>query len=108
MSRLNGKAPPDALEELDDVIAELEGQEWDEVSGSHITVNVVDQTGKFKAMDTVPDNPRPKQESLPEKVIDAVAELPDKAKTWSQASVAIAIVVCVTLLAAFAAYLRWG
>lgn len=104
MPKLNGKAPPDALEELDEVIRELEGSAWDEIS--EVTENHIHIHAPIANMETKPDHPRPKQESLPEKVIDAVPEVLDRTKTWPQALVASVIVVSLAALAA--AWLIYG
>lgn len=75
MARGNGKAPPDPLDELDEVIAELEGNDWQEVTENHIHVELpkgttleADRTGRLKAISmpdteiTKPDIPRPSSE----------------------------------------------
>jgi hypothetical protein len=114
VSRLNGTKPPDPLDDLDEVIAELEGNEWEvisEVTENHwhlpkgTTVDT-DATGKMRAISladaevTRVDNARAKQDSLAEKVLDTAPELIERAKTAPQAAVAIAIVVCLSGLAA--------
>jgi hypothetical protein len=113
MGSANGKAPPDALEELDEVIRELEGSAWDEISEvteNHIHIHpplAADASGRHAAMEvTRPDHPRPKQDSLAEKALDAVPELVERVKTPAQAWVAVAIVVVLGAVAI--AWLRWG
>jgi hypothetical protein len=58
MSRANGKSPPDPLDDLDDVIAELESSNWDDedadITAEHIIEAVragaAAATGGHKAM----------------------------------------------------------
>jgi hypothetical protein len=78
VTKLNGSQPSDPLDELDDVIAELEGSEWDdeEITETNITVEkgatVVVTTGKHAAMSkdqaeeiTVTDHGVPQKQSDP-------------------------------------------
>lgn len=120
MSRGNGAAPPDPLEELDDVIAELEGSEWadEEITAEHYihaepgSTVIVDQTGKHRAVKgnediTQTDHgvpARAQQDSLPEKAAEAVGDVIGRVDTWQRVA-ALALLVA---LAAFAAWLRWG
>jgi hypothetical protein len=97
MTRANGKTPPDALDELDEVIAELEGSEWDEVSEvteNHIHIHQpAAETGRFAALETRPDHPRPKQDSLAEKALDVVPGVLDRVEPRQRGWVAAVIVV---------------
>jgi hypothetical protein len=120
VSRLNGAAPPDPLDDLDEVIAELEGNEWEvisEVTENHWhlpkgTVVDADASGKMRAVSapdlevTRTDNARAKQDSLAERALGAVPEVIERVKTPAQAWVAVVIVVCLTGLAVV--YLLYG
>jgi hypothetical protein len=113
MSSANGKAPPDALEELDEVIRELEGSAWDEISEvteNHIHIHAplaADASGRHAAMEvTRPDHARPRQDSLAEKALDVVPGVLDRVEPRQRGWVAVAIVVTLGLVAI--AWLRWG
>lgn len=118
MPRPNGKDVPDALEELDEVIADLEGTDWEEDS----SVDIKFEKGKIRArlgsghsieMDmnqddtpTVKTNtlPSPRRSTMPERILGKLAGLVVKVDKWPQV-VALAVLVG---LAAFAAWLRWA
>ena len=107
----NEAARERALTEQEKALADLEGSEWaDEITETQIIVQPgatvhVDQTGRHQAMAvTKPDNPRPTQESIPERVLDAAGDLTERVKTWKQVMILLGLIG----LAAFAAWLRWG
>lgn len=114
MSKLNGSAAPDPLDELDDVIAELEGSEWDddEITAEHILeavkVGAAAASGKHQAMSkdqaeeitlTDPNIKRPS--SVPPKV-RALEHILAATNTWPKV-VALAVIV-----AAVVALVLWG
>jgi hypothetical protein len=100
MSRANGAAPHDPLDDLDDVISELEGSEWDdEITETNITVEkgaTVVITGKHQAVSkdqaaavTKPDNPPP--DSQPPKAKFALAVLATLPPHWRGPVVVVAL-----------------
>jgi hypothetical protein len=117
VSKLNGHAPPDPLDELDDVIAELEGSEWDdeEITAEHYihvekggTV-IVDQTGKNRAMSkqeadeiTLTDHgalPKQQSDPPPSKVspLSIAWLMAKKFPPWGAVLVAIACIIAFVL-----------
>jgi hypothetical protein len=111
VSKLNGAQPSDPLDDLDDVIAELEGSEWDdeEITETNITVEkgaTVVITGKHQAMSqgqaaavTKPDNEKP-SDPPPSKVSPlAVAWLGVKRMPpWGITAVFLAVVAAYVIL----------
>jgi hypothetical protein len=115
MSSANGKAPPDALEELDEVIRELEGSAWDEISEvteNHIHIHPpkgsvveTDATGRMRAISvpdgddstpTKPDHPAPKS-GWPERVSRALVPLLGGLPPWGRVVVLLALIAVLAL-----------
>jgi hypothetical protein len=120
VSKLNGSKPPDPLDDLDEVIAELEGNDWEVISEVHeqtfvfperarTTVETDKATGRTKVV-SIPDeevtrNDHPKPESRwPERAGDVATRL-IAAVDRPERLAALALLLA---LAAFAAWLRWG
>jgi hypothetical protein len=110
VAQSNGRSPghTDRVRALADQLEGIE-DEISEVTENHITVNLVDQTGKHQALiaekPTRPDNRMP---SIPEATVKEVAEgtvlIVSTFDSWKK------VVGFGFLLAtlAFAAWLRWG
>jgi hypothetical protein len=95
--------------EMERAIRELEGTDWEEVTENHITVNLVDQTGKHQALvaekPTRPDNRMP---SIPEATVKEVAEGTVLiVSTFDSCKKVVGFGFLLAALA-FAAWLRWG
>jgi hypothetical protein len=110
VTRANGAHPPDPLDELDDVIAELEGSGWEEeITETQIIVQPgatvhVDQTGRHAALTTnniptKPDNPAPDSQS-PSKVspVTVVFVAVRKMPPWGVVLVALAGIAAYVVL----------
>jgi hypothetical protein len=100
---MNGATAPDPLDDLDDVIHELEGSEWDEeITETNITVEkgaTVVITGKHQAVSeeqaaavTKPDNEKPDTQPPPSKVspVTVVFVAVRKMPPWGVVLVALA------------------
>jgi hypothetical protein len=110
VSRLNGAKPPDPLDDLDEVIAELEGNEWEVISEVtenhwHLPKGVqleADATGRMKAISipdheaTKPDNPRP--ETVPPRGKFILAVLNTIQPPWLRFPIVLALIGAVVLL----------
>lgn len=100
MTKTNGSAPPDPLDEVDEAIAELEGENWDEVTGeTHVHVAPgghvsLGQSGKFSAVElpTKPDSGPPPP--WPARVALSLVRAVD---SWPKALVALALLLLVGL-----------
>jgi Fe-S-cluster formation regulator IscX/YfhJ len=103
VTRSNGSHPDDPLDELDDVIAELEGSEWDdEITAEHlleaVKAGAAAATGKHQAIaaetPTRPDH-RPPDSTPPKlKLFD-----PARIDTAPKAVAFVALLVAVVALA---------
>lgn len=110
MSKRNGVEPSDPLEDLDDVISELEGSEWedeDEITAEHlidaVKLGAAVATGKHQALkmdDVTPTAPPRKIPSGP----------PSKYKLFDPARITTipAAIAFVALVAAVVALAIWG
>jgi hypothetical protein len=117
---MNGAKPPDPLDDLDEVIAELEGNEWEVISEVHeqtfvfperarTTVETDKATGRTKVVSipdeevTKADHAKP-ESRLPERLGGVASQLIGQVNTLPKLFALLALVA----LAAFAAWLRWG
>jgi len=105
----NGKAPPDPLDELEEAIAELEGEEWEEITETQVIAQpgstvIVDQTGKHQALraDDLPTRPDmirpPKPDSTAPKARFALAVLDRIQPPWLRVPVVLAVIGAVVFL----------
>lgn len=120
MTRANGAQAPDPLEELDDVIAELEGAEWeDEITAQDlmdaVKAGAVIATGKHEAMsklqadEVTPYDPPRKPHTDPPKsgVPGIIRAITTGARDLvSAVNNAYALLALALLVAAFIAWLR--
>jgi hypothetical protein len=106
LTRANGSKPDDPLDELDDVIAELEGSEWadEEITAEHYihaepgSTVIVDQTGKHRPV-KADDRPTPSDPpSQPAKARFALAVLDRIQPPWLRAPVVLFALAIVGLL----------
>jgi hypothetical protein len=117
---MNGAKPPDPLDDLDEVIAELEGNEWEVISEVHeqnfifpdrsrTTVETDKATGRTKVVSipdeevTKADHAKP-ESRFPERLGGIATQLIGVVDRKERVF-ALALLVA---LAAFAAWLRWG
>lgn len=105
MSRGNGSAAPDPLDDLEEVIADLEGSEWeDETTETNIIVQGgvvnVDNTGKHRALQVSQDDRLTPSDppSQPPKARFALAVLDRIQPPWLRAPVVIVVVLVVAAL----------
>jgi hypothetical protein len=113
VSRLNGAKPPDPLDDLDEVIAELEGNEWEVISEVHeqnfifptrarTTVETDSATGRTKVVSipdeevTKADHPRP--ETVPPRGKFVLAVLNTIQPPWLRVPVVLALIGAVVVL----------
>lgn len=99
----NGK-PPSRTARARELAAYIEDQPDEITARTEVHIHQPDRFQDYEI--TRPDMPRPKQESLAEQVLDTVPEVIERADTGPKAAVAIAIVVCLTVLAVV--WLVWG